>query len=53
MMGFTADYESGGSGCRMTNWWRRASLRLTGCRACPPHGTIARRLIEQCLAEAR
>ncbi len=53
MMGFTADYESGEIKVQDDELVAAGFFEADRLPRLPPHGTIARRLIEQCLAEAR
>ena len=53
MMGFTADYENGEIKVQDDELVAAGFFEADRLPRLPPHGTIARRLIEQCLAEAR
>lgn len=50
MMGFTADYESGEIRLQDDELVAAGFFEAEALPRLPPHGTIARRLIEQCLA---
>ncbi|MCO4203128.1 MULTISPECIES: NAD(+) diphosphatase [Aeromonas] len=51
MMGFTADYESGEIRVQDEELVAADFFEAGALPRLPPHGTIARRLIEQCLAD--
>ena len=53
MMGFTADYQSGEIKVQDDELVAADFFEADRLPRLPPHGTIARRLIEQSLAEKR